>query len=218
MGSDLDKARIPLFPLSLVVFPGESVPLHIFEDRYKQMVSDVRENSPLGPDCSRPFGIVLAGDGGHAEIGCAVVIEKVIREYPDGKLDIVTRGTRRFELLKTVDEKPYMEAEIQYFDDAASEEPNSILRERSLALYTKFLELATGKPSFPESLANCNPLSYPLALGIPLSLEDKQGIITLRSEEKRVEAVSAILEKLISSLIQREALKETIGSNGFLKH
>src|SRR5271165_5275733 len=82
---------IPLFPLRVVVFPRTSLPLHIFEERYKEMVSDaIRDNSE--------FGVVLATDEGIVNAGCTVSVEKVLHMHPDGRMDIVTSGRRRFEI------------------------------------------------------------------------------------------------------------------------
>ena len=84
---------IPLFPLQVVVFPRTRLPLHIFEERYKEMVGDaIRDESE--------FGIVLAKDEGIVNAGCTVMVEKVLEMYPDGRMDILTRGQRRFEILQ----------------------------------------------------------------------------------------------------------------------
>ena len=85
------RGCIPLFPLQVVVFPRTRLPLHIFEERYKVMVGEaIREDSE--------FGIVLAKDEGIVNAGCTVAVEKVLQMYPDGRMDILTRGRRRFEI------------------------------------------------------------------------------------------------------------------------
>src|ERR1035441_1824149 len=110
---------LPLFPLHVVVFPRTRLPLHIFEDRYKEMVGDaLRENSE--------FGIVLAKDDGIVNAGCTVVVEKVLKNYPDGKMDILTCGRRRFELVMLDEEKEYLRGEVQFFDDEDAEEPTPL--------------------------------------------------------------------------------------------
>jgi Lon protease-like protein len=83
---------LPLFPLQVVVFPRTQLPLHIFEERYKRMVGDaIREQSE--------FGIVLAKEDGIVNAGCTVTVDKVLKTYADGRMDIITRGRRRFEVL-----------------------------------------------------------------------------------------------------------------------
>lgn len=111
---------IPLFPLQLVVFPRTNLPLHIFEERYKEMTGKVmRENSE--------FGIVLAKDEGIVNAGCTVKVEKLMHLYPDGRMDILTRGQKRFEISELNDEQTYLQAEVEFFDDDDPEPtpPNS---------------------------------------------------------------------------------------------
>ena len=101
---------LPLFPLQVVVFPRTPLPLHIFEERYKEMVGGaMRDNSE--------FGIVLAKDGGIVNAGCTVTVEKLLQMYPDGRMDVLTRGQRRFEILSLNEEKEYLQAEVNFFDD-----------------------------------------------------------------------------------------------------
>ena len=82
---------LPLFPLQLVVFPGSAVPLHIFEERYREMVGEAEA-------AGSEFGIVLAKDDGIVNTGCTVIVEDVLERYPDGRFDVLTRGQRRFEI------------------------------------------------------------------------------------------------------------------------
>ncbi|HEY3841532.1 MAG TPA: LON peptidase substrate-binding domain-containing protein, partial [Bryobacteraceae bacterium] len=99
------SALLPLFPLQLVVFPRIQVPLHIFEERYKEMVGDSIAQST-------EFGIVLAKDAGIVSSGCTVAVEKVLTRYPDGRMDILTRGRRRFDILSIDQEKSYLRGEV----------------------------------------------------------------------------------------------------------
>src|SRR5580704_15710336 len=108
--SSMSLRLLPRFPLQVVVFPRTHLPLHIFEDRYKEMVgAALRDNSE--------FGIVLAKDDGIVNAGCTVIVEKVLKNYPDGKMDILTCGRRRFEVVMLDVEKDYLRGEVQFFDD-----------------------------------------------------------------------------------------------------
>src|SRR5438045_5795008 len=99
--SNMAGRLLPLFPLSLVVFPRTRLPLHIFEERYKEMVGDaIRDESE--------FGIVLARDGGILNAGCTVKVSKVLEMYADGRMDILTLGQRRFEIVSLNEEKDYL--------------------------------------------------------------------------------------------------------------
>src|SRR5215831_18488480 len=101
---------IPLFPLQVVVFPRTQLPLHIFEERYKEMVGHaIEEHSE--------FGIVLAKEDGILNAGCTVLVEKVVERYADGRMDILTRGQRRFEIVSLNDEKQYLQGEVNFYDD-----------------------------------------------------------------------------------------------------
>src|SRR6266567_8398446 len=101
---------LPLFPLQLVVFPGSAIPLHIFEERYKEMVGEAEA-------AGSEFGIVLAKDGGVVNAGCTVVVESVLNRYPDGRFDVLTRGQRRFALVSIDQELAYLRGEVEYFED-----------------------------------------------------------------------------------------------------
>src|SRR3954469_20947191 len=101
---------LPLFPLHVVLLPDGELPLHIFEDRYKEMIAEViREKIE--------FGVVLASEKGIVNTGCTAVIERVLREYPDGRLDILAVGRRRFEIERVNDERAFLRGEVDYFDD-----------------------------------------------------------------------------------------------------
>jgi len=117
---------VPLFPLQVVVFPRTDLALHIYEDRYKAMVGEaVRDGSE--------FGVVLAQQDGIVNIGCTVVVERVVHTYPDGRLDILTRGRRRFEIVALNEEKSYLQGEPAFFDDDDLSPVPPDLRERCLA-------------------------------------------------------------------------------------
>ncbi len=114
---------LPLFPLQVVVFPRTPLPLHIFEERYKKMVGEaIHDRSE--------FGIVLAKDEGIVNAGCTVVVEKVLKEYPDGRMDILTSGRRRFEILFLNEEREYLRGEVEYFDDDDQEPVTEEMRRR----------------------------------------------------------------------------------------
>src|ERR1700681_4623353 len=106
----MTAARIPLFPLNIVLFPGQAVPLHIFEQRYRLMTSHCIETQS-------PFGIVFAHEENLAEIGCTALIIKTLKEYEDGRSDILTAGQSAFRLIRTDEEKAYMEATVEFLEE-----------------------------------------------------------------------------------------------------
>src|SRR5580704_8217678 len=108
----MESLLLPLFPLELVLFPGQILALHIFEDRYKEMIGECLENQT-------EFGIVLAGekDNSIANQGCTAVVTSVTRRYDDGRMDIEAGGRRRFEVLFLDQERSFLRAAAQFFDD-----------------------------------------------------------------------------------------------------
>src|ERR1051326_2697782 len=116
---------LPLFPLQLFVFPRTQMPLHIFEERYKEMVGEaIRDKSE--------FGIVLAKEDGIVNAGCTVVVEKVLKQYPDGRMDILTSGRRRFEIVMLNEEKEYLRGEVEFFDDDEAAPPPVEMQHKAL--------------------------------------------------------------------------------------
>ena len=132
--------RLPLFPLQIVVFPGEEVPLHIFEPRYRQLVQDMTESG-------EPFGIALLRRGGRAEetheIGCTVRIEAT-EPFPDGRFNIMCRGVQRFRIIERLDAAPYWIAEVELLDEPHDAESDNAYAAHSETsdLFREHLELA----------------------------------------------------------------------------
>src|SRR4051794_30914805 len=106
----MPEPLIPLFPLEVVLLPGTPMPLHIFEERYKEMIGASIENKS-------EFGIVQAGEKGILNIGCTATVERVVQRYPDGRMDIVVVGRRRFEIILLDQEKQFLRASVSFFDD-----------------------------------------------------------------------------------------------------
>src|SRR5438105_15477431 len=111
---------LPLFPLDLVLLPGVPLPLHVFEPRYKEMIAECLDEK-------KPFGVVRASSDGVAEIGCTAEIIEVTKRYDDGRMDILTRGVERFEVLQVHDERPFLQAEFSVIDDEPGRAPSQIV-------------------------------------------------------------------------------------------
>ena len=106
----MSATRIPLFPLGLVLFPGQAVPLHIFEPRYRLMTRQCIETRS-------PFGIVFVRAGNVAQTGCSALIVKTLKEYDDGRSDILTVGQKVFHLIRTHNDQAYFEADVEYLEE-----------------------------------------------------------------------------------------------------
>ena len=116
-----ERVTIPLFPLGLVLLPDMRLPLHIFEERYKRMISEC-----LAED--RPFGIVLFDGPSIRSVGCMARITEVMKRYDDGRMDIMTRGGERFVIQELIEDQDYMEARVFVFDDSENDIRRQIWR------------------------------------------------------------------------------------------
>ena len=189
-------AVLPLFPLDLVLFHGVPLPLHIFEPRYKEMIGECLEEK-------KPFGIVRASEEGVASIGCTAEIVSVTKKYDDGRMDIMTRGVRRFELLAVNQERSFLQAEVLFVEDEDSQPPQQLV-EQAVRLHAEIAKLA-GDESRSGAMAvqvrqNPRNLSFQLAGSLPLDLDFKQKLLATLSEAKRLEAVVGYFEAVLPGL------------------
>jgi Lon protease-like protein len=197
---------IPLFPLRVVVFPRTPLPLHIFEERYKEMTGDaMRDHSDIG--------IVLAQEEGIVNAGCTVRIEKLLHTYPDGRMDLLTRGQDRFEILDLNQEKSYLQATVEFFDDDDIAATPADLRDRALANYNSLREL-TGADGQGAADLNDPQLSFQLAQILP-DLDFLHALQRHRSETGRLKQLNQYLEQYIPRQRTIERVKAAAPTNGF---
>jgi len=204
----MQQGLLPLFPLEVVLFPGRELPLHIFEPRYKEMIGEARRDSS-------EFGIVLASEGGLVQTGCTAVIAKVLREYPDGRLDILTVGKRRFEILLVNEERSFLRGAVEYFDDEDDNpaSPDSQgLREIAIAAYDALRSLSENPPLDASSQADPR-LSFRLANAVT-DLAFRQSILTLRRESERIARLAEFLPGWATSQLRVHNIKTVAPSNG----
>jgi Lon protease-like protein len=199
---------LPLFPLHVVVFPRTHLPLHIFEERYKEMVGTaVRQNSE--------FGIVLAKDDGIVNAGCTVIVEKVLKTFPDGKMDVLTCGRRRFDVVMLDEEKDYLRGEVQFFDDDDANEPAPLeAQHAALTQYKKLLESRVLQPPTPEPNLDDPQLSFQLAQGLP-DLDFLNTLLRARSEAQRLRELSEFLAQFVPRQRHITRVRQVAPRNGF---
>jgi Lon protease-like protein len=199
------RRLIPLFPLHVVVFPRTRIPLHIFEDRYKEMVGEsIRDHSE--------FGIVLARDDGIVNAGCTVSVEKVLEMYPDGRMDIMTRGQHRFEIVLLIEDKDYLQAEVAYFDDEDPAPVPAELRDQALTHYRALNSLAIAR-SHSEPDFQDQQLSFQLAQAVP-DLEFLSFLLRARSEPARLQQLNQYLAEYLPRQLRIERMRELAPTNG----
>jgi Lon protease-like protein len=186
------SSLLPIFPLELVLLPGVPLPLHIFEPRYKEMIAECLEQK-------KPFGVVRASSDGVADIGCTAEIMSVTKKYDDGRMDILTRGVERFEVIEVNEDRSFLQAEISVVQD--EDEPGKPAAEmvtQAVRLHAEIAKLAGAEPSGPDERAG--KLSFLLAGSLPLDLDFKQSLLSTLSEAKRLEAVIGYLEAILPGL------------------
>ena len=197
--------RIALFPLDVVLFPGAPLPLHIFEERYKEMIGECLETST-------GFGVVRAQREGLAVIGCTARIVRVIHRYDDGRLDILCQGEERFEIEMLENSRSFLEAEVDFFEDEGLQATRQ-LREECAALHFETLELA-GIEMETAHLRLDNPISFTLASALPADLGFKQQLLNCRSDAERTERLRDFYEAILPKLRMGARATNAAGQNG----
>ncbi len=197
---------IPLFPLDVVLLPSAPLPLHIFEPRYKEMIAECLAQN-------RIFGVVRALDQGLAEVGCTAEIITVVKEYPDGRLDLVAEGRNRFEIVAVNQDRTFLQGEVLMIEDEPGAPPQEDAA-RAAQLHSELLAIAGAK----QDLSAADPalLSFYLAGSLPLDLDFKQKLLSLRSEADRLSILITYLESLIPDLHRAARAREKAGGNGHI--
>jgi len=186
------NSLLPIFPLELVLLPGVPLPLHIFEPRYKEMIAECLEQK-------KPFGVVRASSTGVADIGCTAEIMSVTKKYDDGRMDILTRGVERFEVIHVNEDRSFLQAEISVVqDEDEAGKPAAQMVTQAVRLHAEIAKLAGAELSGPDQHAG--NLSFLLAGSLPLDLDFKQSLLSTLSEAKRLEAVVGYLEAILPGL------------------
>jgi Lon protease-like protein len=195
---------LPLFPLDLVLLPGTPLPLHIFEPRYKEMLAECRSTDS-------PFGIIRALEKGLAEVGCTAEIAAVTKEYSDGRLDLVTEGRQRFEIVEVNHERSFLRGDVLLLTDAPGT-PLPTETARAIQFHRELLTLAGAVQDL--SAADPAALSFFLAGSLPIDLDFKQTLLEMTSERERIPALAAYLENIITNLRRVVRTREKAGGNG----
>jgi Lon protease-like protein len=196
---------LPLFPLDVVLFPGTPLPLHVFEPRYKEMISECL-------DRKKAFGVVRAKEEGVAEIGCTAEIITVTRKYPDGRMDIVTEGRERFEVMQVNQERSFLQAEVLYLQD----EPGAASMEeiaQAVKLQGEIIALAGAGSANPPDAATAQ-LSFHLVASLPVDLDFKQTLLGMKSEAERMQAIISYFEAILPNLRRTVRVRQKAGGNG----
>jgi Lon protease-like protein len=200
--------RFPLFPLGLVLIPHELVPLHIFEERYKQMIGECLEREA-------EFGIVWLSDDGLKDIGCSARISKVLERFEDGRLNILVEGTTPFRLLRRIDDLPYPAGDVEPLADDAELADDADAIAAARRRYADLVAEVTEERPDAAALAKLD--AYGMAATLDVALEAKQQLLELRSERDRLEQLEALFAEALSRIRHAERAAERAQGNGSLK-
>lgn len=198
------SALLPLFPLDVVLLPGVPLPLHIFEPRYKEMIGECL-------DQKRPFGIVRAKEEGFVNTGCTAEIINVLKKYPDGRMNILAEGQKRFEVLEVNQERTFLQASVFFLEDE-NDPPAATERQRAIRLHSEIMRVAGAQAEEPED-ANVQ-LAYRLAGSLPFDPDFQQALLEMNSEAQRIRAVISFFEQLLPVLQRNAKAKHRAGGNG----
>jgi len=198
--------RFPLFPLGLVLLPGEVVPLHIFEERYKLMIEECLDEG-------REFGIIWLADDALKDVGCAARITRVLERFDDGRLNILAEGTTPFRLARRIGDLAYPAGDVELLDDEPDADEDALERTRSA--YADLVEQVTDTRPEPATLAELG--AYGMAATLDIALPAKQTLLELRSEPGRLEQLEALFAEALKRIKTAARVAEQASGNGHVR-
>jgi Lon protease-like protein len=202
MGDSIES--FPLFPLGLVLLPGEVVPLHIFEERYKVMIGECLDEES-------EFGILWVSDDGLKETGCAARITQLLDRMDDGRMNILVQGTTPFQLRRRIEELPYPAGDVEMLEEEEDDEgveAGAAARGR----YAELVERVTDSRPSENDLEELD--AYGMAATLDFALDAKQDLLELRSERQRLERLAELFAATIKRLDYAERAAERARTNG----
>lgn len=202
--------RFPLFPLGLVLLPGEVQPLHIFEQRYRTMIRECL-------DGGTEFGIVWLGDDALRDVGCTAEITQLLEELEDGRMNILTQGMRAFRLERRIDDLEYPAGDVELLDDAdPSEVEDPEAGEAARRGYADLVERVTDSRPAETDLGELG--SYAMAATIAFEPDAKQELLELRSENERLIRLAELCARAMSRYEYAQKTSERAQTNGRVRH
>jgi Lon protease-like protein len=194
----------PLFPLGIVALPTESVPLHIFEDRYRTMIEECLEYE-------REFGIVWMAEQELKPVGCACEIDQVLERLEDGRMNIMVRGTRPFRLVERQDDLPYPAGVVEFLDEHPEKADSDVVN-TTRELYAELVSQATDRTLSEEELQALD--AYRMAATVEFGADAKQELLELRSENARLRLLMMLFRAAIKRMEHVERAQVRARSNG----
>ena len=197
--------ELPIFELPVVLLPGELMPLHIFEERYKRMIGHCLE-------AEEPFGIVFRDDDGSARrVGCTARVTEVLEQFDDGRMDIVVTGGEPFRVLDRREAGEFPVGDVEAVE-AGESESDADAAEAARQAFAELVERVSGSELDSGELDSSD--AYAIAARVELPAETKQRLLELRSEDERMRTLSAALDTLIDTLARSREIAEQAKMNG----
>ena len=206
----METHRIPLFPLGVVILPQLQLPLHIFEERYKQMI-----NKCLADE--QPFGIVLFDGQAIRPVGCLARITEVLERYDDGRMDIMTVGGERFVVRELIEEQAYLEARVLFFDDGEETNGDDLdaVIDKALDLLKTMIDTEIAfDPTDLGGRIDPKQLAYAIGALEGFTPSERQGLLEMTSPSERLKKSVQALSRIVSRNRLTQEIEQLIGGNG----
>jgi len=198
------RQDFPLFPLPIVLLPTELLPLHIFEERYKEMIGECLANAS-------DFGIVWLSDEGLKEVGCTAFVDEVLERMDDGRMNILVKGQRPFRLIERAEDRAYPTGTIELLEDRSAEVEQRVIddaRDR----YAALVERVTDERPSPAQLRSLG--AYDMAATVDIGPQVKQGLLEMRSEQARLRLLSRLFKAAMERLDVADRIADQARVNG----
>jgi Lon protease-like protein len=196
--------EIGLFPLGIVLLPTEVVPLHIFEERYKELIGECVE-------LEREFGLVYADEEGVRETGTRARVADVLERFDDGRLNVLVEGGERFHVERLTRGRSFLTAEVEPVEDEWGE-PDEEAAARTTEAFRALAAVAGAEPEVPP--VDSGRLSFEVAARVEIAAEAKQELLELRSENVRLERLRELLDATREGILAARRLSEHAKTNG----
>lgn len=200
--------RLLLFPLDMVLYPRERLPLHIHQEPYEQLTKHCEAEEGL-------FGVLYQDDGKFAHVGCTARIASIVETGTDGRLHVLVETERRFRMIRLHEEESYYTADVDYLEETKTRAPRNSL-ERVFTQHMRLLEIA-GRPVIPQIYEAPDLVSYTIGRNAALTLEEQQALLEISTEKERIDYLIAHFKTLLVRLQRNADIRRRVQSNGHSK-
>ncbi|MER3524044.1 MAG: hypothetical protein C4326_08240 [Ignavibacteria bacterium] len=203
---------LPLFPLQVVLFPQSVLPLHIFEERYKQLIAECLDEG-------KAFGINLITEAGLAKVGCTATVLELVKRYADGRMDILVEGGERYLLEKVVASQTLFSVGQVKFFEQRTEALDEALAEETIRLHNRLVEMVYREEAYKVEFDAANPqVSFKIAQKAGMELSQRQVLLATESENERLRLLHAYFVEVIPKLERLSEVERIVKGDGYIVH